>query len=75
MDQRLMDQSLAERVAIVETKVIALQDTLDPMAADLRIVRDYVLGEKAERRFTRRIFAGIAGFFAVFGTLFEIFRR
>ena len=50
-----MDQSLAERVAVVETKVSALQATLDPMAADLRLVRDHILAEKAMAKFSRRL--------------------
>jgi hypothetical protein len=70
-----MTDNIGERLAAVETKVGALQDSLDPMAADVRLVRDYVLAEQAKKRLSKQFFGGIAGVVAICGTLFEIFRK
>lgn len=64
-----MGPTLDARLAVVETKVGVIED----MAEDLRMVRDYVLAERAKKQLFRRVCGGVAGVAAFCGTLWEIF--
>jgi hypothetical protein len=74
-----MAMSVPERLAVVETKVGEIHTTQEEMAGDLRIVRDYVLAEKAKKQAYKRIYASIGGVIAagsaVWGVLETFFRR
>lgn len=66
-----MPESLAERLAVVETKV----GVIEGMADKIDDMHQYIVAEKAKKKFTRQIFAGIAGVFAFAATLVELFRK
>lgn len=70
-----MDLTLAERVAVVETKVDTLTSNQADMAVKVNAIYDHVVASKANRKLAARFFAGIGGFVAVCGTVFEIFRK
>lgn len=66
-----MPDSLAERIAVVETKVGALE-TMGPKIDE---IYDYVVADRANRKLRNHFFGGLAGFVAVCGTLFEVFSK
>lgn len=70
-----MDLTLAERVAVVETKVDTLTKNQADIAVQVNAIYDHVVASKANRKLAGRFFAGIAGFVAVAASLVEIFRK
>lgn len=64
-----MSDSLAERIAVVETKVSALEN----MAEKVDQIYNFTVAEKANRRLRNQFFGGIAGVVAFLGTVWEIF--
>lgn len=70
-----MDQSLAERIAVVETKVSTLQTGQDSMSAKVDEIYNHVVAERANRKLAARVFAVILGFFTAADALVRIFRH
>lgn len=66
-----MERSLAERVAVVETKVSTLED----MAEKVDTIYDYIVADKANRKFRNRIFAGFAGILGLAVSAAELFKK
>jgi hypothetical protein len=66
-----MDRTLAERVAIVETKV----STLETMAEKVDTIYDYIVADKANRKLRNRIFASIAGILGLFISAAELLKK
>jgi hypothetical protein len=66
-----MEHTLAERIAVVETKV----STLEGMADKVDTIYDYIIADKANRKFRNRIFAGFAGFLGLAVSAAELFKK
>lgn len=66
-----MEHTLAERVAVVETKVSTLED----MAEKVGTIYDYIVIEKANRKLRNRIFASFAGVLGLFISAAELFKK
>lgn len=66
-----MEHTLAERVAVVETKV----STLEGMAEKVDTIYDYIVADKANRKLRNRIFAGFAGFFGLAISAAELLKK
>lgn len=69
----LMALTVAARLAVVEERMGVFHDTQTEMAADVRVVRDYVLAEQERKAVFRRVFAGIIAVLAAVGAFAKAF--
>lgn len=74
-----MDPTIHERLARVETRLDGIERSQSEMAADLRTVRDHVIGSRASAavrgRAAARVFAGLGvlgGLWTAFGNYFHL---
>jgi hypothetical protein len=68
-----MSGNIGERLASVETQVGAIQATQVEMAADVRLVRDYVLAQQAKSRLYKQVLTGFAGVVAFCTAAVKVF--
>lgn len=75
-----MSIDLHERIARVETRLDGIAQQQDGMAADLRVVRDYILTEKGAKGSAKRLWVTVlavisagAAFWGSFGGYFKRF--
>lgn len=67
------DITIYERLSAVETRLGALDTNVTNLGADVRVIRDYVVKEKANRHLLRTMGAVLVAFVTAVTALWHIF--